>query len=488
MSGSRDAGALWSGQEVIAATGGTGPAAWTAMGVSTDTRTLVPGDLFVALTDQRDGHDFVGQALAKGAAAALVALRPDGIPPGAPLIVVPDVLAGLGALARAARARGRARVIGVTGSVGKTGTKEMLRAALTGQGRVHAAEKSFNNHWGVPLTLARLPRDADFAVIEMGMNHPGEIGPLSRLARPHAAIVTTVAAVHLAAFSGISDIARAKAEIFEGLEPGGIAILNRDIATLPILVRAARRAGARLLRFGAGGRPEFLLRAAQVCDRSTLISARVLGQEVLFKLGAPGRHLALNALATLAGVAAVGADVTRGALALGRWSPPAGRGTRWTVEMGEPGLDGSFLLIDDSYNANPTSMEAALDLLAATHPLDGPGRVARGRRIAVLGDMLELGADEAVLHRDLAALPAMRQITRVHAVGPLMRTLYDALPAEKRGEWHPTAGALAARVRRLIDAGDVVMVKGSLGARMGRVVEAMRGLGPARDDAAPEEV
>ena len=255
---------LWTRDEAAAATGGASPRPWSASGVSIDTRSLAPGDLFVALTAARDGHDFVAQALANGAAAALVSRRPEGVPEDAPLLVVPDVLEALRALGRAARARFAGRVVAVTGSVGKTGSKEMLRTALGAQGSVHAAEKSFNNHWGVPLTLARMPADRDFAVIEIGMNAPGEIAPLARLARPHVALITTVEAVHLAAFRDVRGIAREKAAIFEGLEPGGAAVINRDIATYPILLAAARRAGARAVRFGRTGRPEFRLMEVRV--------------------------------------------------------------------------------------------------------------------------------------------------------------------------------------------------------------------------------
>jgi hypothetical protein len=298
---------LWTRDAALAATGGTSPRDWAASGVSIDTRSLEPGDLFVALRDTRDGHDFVGDALARGAAAALVSRLPEGVDADAPLLIVPDVLDGLRALAGAGRARFRGQVVAVTGSVGKTGAKEMLRTALSAQGaRVHAAEKSFNNHWGVPLTLARLPETADFAVIEIGMNAPGEIEPLARLARPHVALVTTVAAVHLEAFPDLRGIAREKASIWRGLEPGGTAVMPRDIATYPVLLGAARRAGARLLRFGATGRPEFRLLEAHTTESGVTVKARAHGVPFLFKLGAPGRHLAMNALGVLAAVEASG--------------------------------------------------------------------------------------------------------------------------------------------------------------------------------------
>lgn len=478
---------LWTAAEAAAATGGTLQGDWTAAGLSSDSRTVRRGDLFVALADRLDGHDFVAEALVRGAAAALVSRRPDGVAADAPLLVVPDTLEALRGLARAARARSGARVIGITGSVGKTGTKEMLRAGLAGQGRVHAALKSFNNHFGVPLTLAALPREAEFAVIEIGMNHAGEIAPLARLARLHVAVVTTVAAVHLENFGSVAGIAAAKAEIFQGLEPGGTAILNRDIASHGLLARAARARGARILTFGAGGRPAARLVEVQTGPRSTQIAARLHGRPILFKLGAPGRHLAPNALAVLLAAEAAGADPVKAALALAGWRPPAGRGARWRVELEAEEPDASFLLIDESYNANPTSVGAALDLLADALPANGIGRVARGRRIAVLGDMLELGPEELALHAALATHPAMAALDRVHCTGPRMQALHRALPPRIRGEWFPDSAALAARIPRLVDAGDVVMVKGSLGARMGPVVERLKALGPAREDQAGAE-
>ena len=470
---------LWSAAEAAAATGGESRGDWEATGVSIDSRSLAPGDLFVALTGRRDGHEFVARALAGGAAAALVSRRPEGVAAGAPLLIVDDVLAALRALAAAARARSPARVIAVTGSVGKTSTKEMLRTALARQGRVHAAERSFNNHWGVPLTLARMPRDTDFAVVEIGMNHPGEITPLSRLTRPHVALVTTVAAAHMAAFDSIGDIARAKAEIFAGLEPGGVAVLNRDIATFPVLEAAAQRAGARIVAFGAGAGAAVRLRELVLAEGATTVRAALDGAALLFRLAATGRHFALNALAVLAAVSAAGADPALAALDLAQWQPPPGRGARLRVRLDAHDPRLGIELIDDAYNANPASMEAAFEVLAAARPVDGIGRVGRGRRQAFLTDMLELGPEAPALHEALASLPALAAVDRVHCAGALMRHLHAALPAERQGEWHPDAAALAARVHRLIDAGDVVMVKGSKGSKASLVVDAIRKLGQA---------
>ncbi|PWE34064.1 UDP-N-acetylmuramoyl-tripeptide--D-alanyl-D-alanine ligase [Maritimibacter sp. 55A14] len=469
--------ALWTSAAAVAATGGQVRGDWVALGVSIDTRSLRPGDLFVALTDRRDGHDFVAKALAAGAAAALVSRVPEDVAEDAPLLIVPDVLAALEALGRAGRARSQAKVVGVTGSVGKTSTKEMLVAALEGQGRVHAAEKSFNNHWGVPLTLARLPEDADFAVIEIGMNHPGEIAPLSRLARPHVGLITTVAAAHLEAFDGLEAIAREKGALAEGLEPGGTMVLNADIATFPIL--RAMAGGAHVLRFGEDVEADVRALSVTLSAQATVVKADVARAPLVFKIGAAGRHFAMNALGVMAVVQALGADCALAALGLAGWAPPAGRGTRGWVQLDgvEPGA--GIELIDDAFNANPASMAAALAVLAAAEPVHDVGRIARGRRIAVLGDMLELGPREAALHAALADDPAMQTITRVHCVGPRMAALWEALPPERRGERADDAEALAARAHALVDPGDVVLVKGSKGSRVSLVVDALRRLGQA---------
>ena len=413
---------LWESAEAIAATGGESATDWQAHGVSIDTRTLQKGDLFVALEDIRDGHDFVAQALEKGAAAAMVSHVPDGVSGGAPLLIVDDVLEGLEAMGRAARARISGKVIGVTGSVGKTGTKEMLRTALGGQARVHAAESSYNNHWGVPLTLARMPSDTKFAIIEIGMNHAGEIGPLARMANLDVALITNVAAVHLAAFSGVEEIAQAKAEIFEGLKQGGTAVLNADIDTLPILRDAADTARAHVVTFGGAKQADFRLLGAYVSDDSTKILFDLEGQKIEYALSAPGAHLAMNSLAVLAACDAVGADLNRCLTGLATWTTPAGRGKREVVKM----VNGDFIeLIDEGFNANPTSMVATLDVLAQIH--------AAGRKVVILGDMLELGKTEKALHVGMAELPALNAMDVIHLVGPLMKGLYDVLPMKIAG-------------------------------------------------------
>ncbi|MFP4238098.1 MAG: UDP-N-acetylmuramoyl-tripeptide--D-alanyl-D-alanine ligase [Rhodosalinus sp.] len=477
---------LWTAAEAARATGGRATADWTATGVSIDTRTLAPGDLFVALTAARDGHDFVAQALEKGAAAALVSRVPEGVTQDAPLLIVQDVQTGLESLGAAARARTRARVVAVTGSVGKTSTKEMLRTVCAGQGRAHASVASYNNHWGVPLTLARMPADTELAVIEIGMNAPGEIAPLSAQARPEVAIVTTVAPAHLEAFGAIEGIAAEKASVVAGLAPGGTAILHGDLEVSGILEDAAWRAGAgRIVTFGEAPRNHHRLLRATIHDSTTVAEARAWRSPLLYKIAAPGRHFALNGLAVLAAAGALGLDRALAIADLGRWTPVAGRGARETVVLDplNPGL--AIDLIDEAYNANPASMAAALEVLAGAAVRDGVGRKAAGRRIAYLGDMKELGPEAPALHAALAVHPAMHAVDIVHTVGPLAKSLRKALPAAKRGRHTETAARMAEAVRRDLDAGDVVMVKGSLSTGLAAVVDAIRKLGHPASRSAP---
>ena len=475
---------LWTASEAKAATGGSVTADWVATGVSIDTRSLQPGDLFVALKAARDGHDFVADALAKGAAAALVSRVPDGLAPDAPLLLVDDVQSGLEALGRAARARFSGQVVAVTGSVGKTSSKEMLRTVLGAHGRVHAAEKSYNNHWGVPLTLARMPRDADYAVIEIGMNAPGEIAPLSRMARPHVAMVTTVAPAHLAAFESLEGIAEEKASIFDGLEPGGTAIYHGDLAVGPILDARAAAPGRTCLTFGVGSSNHHQVTDVVVHDACTVVTGRVGQDAILYKVMVPGRHFGVNAMGVIAVADALRLDQARTITALGQWEAGAGRGARQPILLDPTDPDAVLELIDDSYNANPASLAAALEVLAAAKPRDGVGRIRRGRRIAYLGDMKELGKTEADLHAAVAQLPAMTAIDVVHCVGPLMQSLWTALPELKRGRWHADAAAMTEGLAAELDAGDVVLIKGSLSMGLAQVVAGIEKLGytPAGED------
>ena len=436
-------------------------------GISIDTRTIAPGEAFFAIKgDNRDGHDFVQAALKAGAGLAVIAAdRRANFPADAPLLVVADVLEGLRALSRAARARSQAKIVGVTGSVGKTSTKEALRLALGRQGETHASAASYNNHWGVPLSLARCPQTARYAVFEMGMNHAGEIEPLTRLVRPQVAIITTVEPVHLEFFGSVEAIADAKAEIFLGIESGGAAVINRDNAQFARLAESAKRAGvARIVSFGEHAQADARLLQCSLQSDGSTVQARILGTDVTYKLGAAGRHLVLNSLSVLAAVALVGADLALAALALAELRPPTGRGARATLDL--PG--GTALLIDESYNANPASMRAALALLG--HADVGP----RGRRIAVLGDMLELGPRGADLHRELVQAVLAHEVDLVFCCGPLMRALWEALPSGRQGGYAEASAGLESHVLSAIQPGDAIMVKGSLGSRMAPIVKALQ--------------
>jgi UDP-N-acetylmuramoyl-tripeptide--D-alanyl-D-alanine ligase len=435
-------------------------------GVSIDSRTIGPGEAFFAIAgEHRDGHDFVTAALAAGAALAVVAAdKRSHFPKDVPQLVVADVLAALYDLARAARARVRAGVVAVTGSVGKTGTKQALCLALAPSGETHASAGSYNNHWGVPLSLARCPETARHAVFEIGMNHAGEIEPLARLVRPHVAIITTVEPVHLAFFPSVAAIADAKAEIFRGLEAGGAAIINRDNPHYARLRQHAQSSGVdRIVSFGEHARADARLLACSLHPDCSTARARILGVELAYKIGAPGRHLVLNSLAVLAAASLLGADLALAALGLAELKATSGRGARILLETG----GGSALVIDESYNANPASMRAALALLAQAE------RGPRGRRTAVLGDMLELGPAGPDLHRRLLEPVLAGGIDLVFCCGPLMHALWEALPSERRGGYAETAALLEPQVLAAVRAGDAIMVKGSLGSRMGPIVRAL---------------
>lgn len=454
---------LWSANDAAAATNGKISGSWTANGVSIDTRTIQRDDIFVALTgESRDGHAFVADALDKGASVALVSRPLDGIDP-ARLLIVADTLHGLEALGAAARARTGAKIAAVTGSAGKTSTKEALRLVLGQQGATHASEASYNNLWGVPLTLARMPAASRYGIFEIGMNHEGEIRPLVKQVKPDAAIVTTVEAVHLEHFASVEAIAAAKAEIFEGLKPGGIAVINADNPHAPRLAAAANAMGARVWTFGeAGGEAQLI--SLSLGDTSSEVEAEILGETVRFTYGAPGRHFAQNALGLLLLVKALGADVQAAAAALRAVRAVKGRGERHTIAI----EGGSFDLIDESYNANPASMAAALALLAQSKP--GP----HGRRIAVLGDMLELGPQGPEMHAAIGASLSPPGCNLVYASGPSMAHLWARVPVSIRGAWSENSSDIARLVAADMRPGDVVMVKGSFGSRMSLVVEALK--------------
>ncbi len=445
-------------------------------GISIDSRTIATGEAYFAIKgDVHDGHAFVANAIKAGGSVAIIddahrAAFGDDLP----LLVVPDVLQALRQLGMAARARMQAKVIAVTGSVGKTSTKEALRLVLGAEGKTHASAASFNNHWGVPLTLARCPQDVRFAVFEIGMNHAGEITPLVKMVRPHVAIITTVEPVHLEFFKSVDAIADAKAEIFDGLEPGGAAVLNRDNNQFERLANHAKARGvANIVSFGEHASCDARLIDAALQADCSAVRAKIFGEDVAYKVGMPGRHMVMNSLAVLAAATLAGADLATSMMALGTMTPPPGRGARKQLMIGS----GKALLIDESYNANPASMRAALAVLgkADIHH--------RGRRIAVLGDMLELGPEGPKLHAHLAQAVAESRIDLVYCCGPLMQNLWEALPVNRRGGYAQSSAELQKDVAATLQAGDAVMIKGSLGSKMKTVVTRLEQQFPEWDSA-----
>lgn len=472
---------LWSFDGLVAAAGAetSGSPTTAITGFSIDTRTIEPGDVFVALTDQRDGHDFVSAAFAKGAAAAIVAHSYAAKPGDGALIRTADTLQSLESIARAARARlaSDARVIAVTGSVGKTTTKEMLRLAFSALGPTHASEKSYNNHWGVPLTLARMPAGTRYAIFEIGMNHAGEITPLTGMVRPHVALITTVENAHIENFANEEGIADAKAEIFVGLEPGGTALINIDNRHAARLIASARAhkihiTGITIDRGIANAVADFGVDEAvalEACHMTATVSSGVVirgsGRDKLpFTIGTVGLHMVMNALFVTAALDAAAADTPTGLAALAAFTPPPGRGSRTRLRTG----GGDILLIDDSYNANPASMRAAFAVLPTLPRSDYP------RRITVLGDMLELGPSSPDLHAGLWDSLEAAGVDLIFAAGPSMAHLYDRVPPDRRGAWAKSSVELEPTLLAALAPGDVVMVKGSNGSKMGRLVAAMK--------------
>lgn len=467
---------IWSAADAAKATGGRllGAQDWAATGVSIDTRTLQTGDLFIAIKgDASDGHAYVKMALEKGAAAVMVARAVDGLPDHAPVLMVDDTFKGMQALGQGARNRTGAKIIGVTGSVGKTGTKEMMAVAFGALGQTHYSKASHNNHWGVPLSLSTMHAGCDYGIFEMGMNHAGEISNLTQQVRPDIAIITTIEPVHIEHFGSTEAIAAAKAEIFEGMDAHGVAILNADNPHFDQLAQAARKCGVgKILSFGGGEDVDGRLVECLLASNGSRVKAVICGEEVSFTLLIAGRHIAMNAIAVLLAVSAAGGNVRKAAKALEKVEPPVGRGRRERINIGD--RRNPVTLIDESYNASPVAMQAAFKVLA----LIDPGR--GGRRIAVLGDMLELGADGARLHADLALPLQAADVNLVYTCGALMKNLHDALPPEQRGAHRATSAELAEIVPEVLVPGDVVMVKGSHGSRMDVVVETLRHLPQTR--------
>lgn len=450
--------ALWTSEEAQGATLGVPSRMFEVTGMSIDTRSLKRGDLFVALKgENRDGHDFVKAAFETGAGAALVARAPAGIARDAALLTVANTQRGLEDLAVAARARSDAKIVAVTGSAGKTTTKEILRFALGALGTTHASSASYNNHWGVPLSLASLPRDARYGVFEIGMNHFGEIRSLVGYVRPHVALITTIAPAHLEFFGTCEAIADAKSEIFEGVMPGGAALIPSDSPYAERLIARARQAhAARILRFGALEHSDARLTDYSETADGAQVKAEICGTPCEFRIGAPGRHVATNAVGALLAVAMVDGDVLNAAAALRQFTALKGRGARFS----QGGVD----VIDESYNANPASMAAALALLAT----------AKGRRIAVLGDMLEMGPDSGAHHASLAVPVEAARADLVFLCGQQMRSLWDRLPASRRGAYGASSAELAPLLTAALKPGDTVLVKGSLGSKMAAIVDALK--------------
>ena len=459
---------LWTRSEIEAAIEARiGTDVLTASGASIDSRTLTPGDLYFAIQgDVHDGHDFVTAALEKGASGAIVSSEkaPSFIETGR-LIVVPDVLEAMRRLGAAARARSKAKIVAITGSVGKTGTKEAMRVALSRQGNTHASVASFNNHWGVPLTLARMPREAEFGIFEIGMNHANEMVPLTTMVRPHVAVVTSIEPVHIEFFPSMWGIADAKGEIFSGVEPGGAAVVNRDGPYFERLRAHASASNAgRIITFGEHEAADIRAERILVKSDSSVVEARIFGQPITYRIGTAGRHIALNSLSVLASAHALGSDISLATLAFSDLKPPVGRGERTILSIGGR----EALLVDESYNANPASVRAALSNLGAVEVS------RRGRRIAVLGDMKELGKDGPALHEALAAEIEANGIDIVFAAGPLMENLVGKLSKAKVAAHVGSSAELIEAVCALVRPGDVVMVKGSLSMKMGLVVKALK--------------
>jgi UDP-N-acetylmuramoyl-tripeptide--D-alanyl-D-alanine ligase len=453
---------LWTSEEIVAATGGhLAGAPFAVNGVSIDTRSIEQEDLFVALGGVRDGHEFVATAMAGGATGALVSKGVD-----APSVVVGDTLKALEMLGEAARERApQVRRGAVTGSVGKTSVTQAVRAGLMLAGKAHSSVKSYNNHIGVPLTLARMPRDTERAVFEIGMNHADEIAPLSRFVRPHAVAITTVGPVHVENFpDGEEGVARAKAEIFAGLEPGGVAVLNADNKWFDFLSAEARKVGAVVRSFGSAEHCDARLIDFQPQAGYAVVQAHLHGKAMDFPILQTGFHWGPNSMAVLLMLEALGVDLNDSLAALGSFEPLAGRGAERVIKL----AGGDFTLIDESYNANPVSMGAAFASLGA--------RTATGRRIVALTDMLELGVEGPAFHAGLAEPLDRAGVELVFCAGPLMKSLWDALPPTRRGGYAETAVELGLLIAKAVEPGDLVMVKGSNGSRAGAVVTALGAL------------
>ncbi|MBV8061851.1 MAG: UDP-N-acetylmuramoylalanyl-D-glutamyl-2,6-diaminopimelate--D-alanyl-D-alanine ligase [Alphaproteobacteria bacterium] len=457
---------IWTAADILAAVQGQSlhEQNWRATGITIDSRSVNKGDLFIAIKGpHHDGHDYVAAAFQAGAAAAIVSRQVSPVPAAAPVIMVDDTVAALQALGRAGRARSSATIVAVTGSVGKTSCKEMLRLALGAVDSTHASIGSYNNHWGVPLSLARMPQDVRFGVFELGMNHAGELGPLSQMVRPDVAMITTIEPVHMAFFDSLDGIADAKAEIFQGLPSTGTAILNRDNAYYDRLLATAEKQGTKkILSFGKHAKADAQMISYTPTPDGAIVSARIIGTPVTFTLSVPGEHIAQNAISVLLTAVVAGGDLQVCAAALEAYRQPKGRGVIETIDLP---AGGNFTLIDESYNASPTAVRFAARVLGQMVPQSG------GRRIMVLGDMRELGQSGADYHRALATDITQAGIDVVYCCGELTHHLYEALPADLRGSWAEDSMTLAPIVSSAIQANDIVSVKGSLSMSMDTIVD-----------------
>ena len=454
---------LWKSQDAAQATGGKNTLSWSATGVSIDTRTIQPGDLFVALKADRDGHEFLNNAFDNGAVAALVDHIPEDFDTSFPLLVVPDVMEALRAMARFARNRLRGKVIAVTGSVGKTSTKEMLNTILTEQGQTHSSFASYNNHWGVPLTLTRMRVDTDFAVIEIGMNHPGEIAPLSVLANPDVALITSVAPAHLVAFESIEGIAQEKASVVEGLKNDGAIIINDDISTVETVKCKILSHNFNPICYGSNDKRNKILNIDEI-NNGIKIQSLIEGEEQCFILNTTANHFADNALGALIVAKTLNCDLVKACESINAWSPGVGRGLTKKINSSEVGL---IELIDDGYNANPASISAALNTLSKKNAK---------RRIAILGDMKELGSSEIEYHKKIATYADLYKLDCIHTVGPLMKCLHDILPEEKRGFHFKKSIDVVPLLGSILKGGDCLLIKASLSVGMKVIADAISSL------------
>ena len=470
---------LWKSSDAALATGGKNTSDWLASGVSIDSRTLKKGDIFLAISGDRDGHNFIAEAFKNGAAAAVVARIPENVCNKTPFLVVSDVNLALNQLASFARKRCRAKVIAITGSVGKTSTKDMLGTLLLTFGKVSKAEKSFNNHLGVPLTLARTPLDTNFLIVEIGMNNKKEIFPLSLLTLPDIAIITDISEAHLAAFKNVDEIAREKSDICAGLSKDGICIVSSDSKSYSKLLKFIGRFGINIISYGEKSSTDYkLLKTAILKNRTCAKALLRSGEEFFFKVNSPGSHHARNALGAIAVLELLGLDTTKGILGLSNWIPTSGRGVVKIIKCDKPYLPQTFTIIDETYNANPTSMMAAINALANFELINEvPSKNKRSRRIAILGDMLELGLDENKKHMELAQKLLLDDIDLIHCIGTRMKFFHKKLPATKKGKWTKSVQEFSLTVQELVKDNDIIMLKGSNGVGLNFLLEHLKAMG-----------